>query len=393
MKKLLKALLQGALLAGLAVLLWVGYLIWTAIRQERAYATLVDTGDLGARIDREAEGYIKRRPNGRLVIGVFQNGRRRIRGYGDGRPPAAETPPGKEVFEIGSITKVFTGIALARLEVDGKVRLDGLLRDALPNDLVLPEKARAITLVQLATHTAGFPRLPANLFATAQDESNPYANYHEADLFAALRDLELDRPPGRKSSYSNFGMGTLGHVLARAAGQSYEELVTTLIAEPLGMSDTRMTLDADQRPRLVPGHDARGNVVANWDMDALAGAGGLRSTVDDLLRFVAANLAPDDGPLGKALALAQGPRFDSGSGDRVGLAWQLLRDPYSHRDVVWHNGGTGGYASFLGFDRAANLGIVALSSHGDAMAGDHSLDDIGLKVLREGSKVTLEQDE
>jgi CubicO group peptidase (beta-lactamase class C family) len=266
-------------------------------------------------------------------------------------------PDGDTLFEIGSITKAFTGTLLALEVADGKLALDDPIRKHLPSEVKVP--AKEITLLQLATHRSGLPRLPDNL--APKDATNPYADYGVEDLYHGLETCKLRRDPGTGYEYSNLGMGLLGHVLERRSGRSYEQLVVDRICGPLKMTDTRITLSEDQKRRLAPGHLPTRKVVPNWDLPTLAGAGALRSTANDLLRFLEANLRG-------AYAAAHEPRAPN-----IGLGWHLLPG------AVWHNGGTGGYRSFAAFDPKGNHAVVVL---GNATSDTDALGNALLKVLR-----------
>lgn len=375
-------LLPIAGLVGLIVLGIVG-LMFYGFFEVRKFERLTDTRDLRERTRKIADDCLARRPNGALVIGLVQQGKAFTAGFGRVSSTNASTPDATTIFEIGSITKVFTGIALARMVHDGKLRLEDTIEKSLPPDVELPVALRPITLVQLATHTAGFPRLPDNLDLSDANAANPYSHYTSKELYEYLRVAKLSHPPGRKSDYSNLGAGVLGHILELRAGKSYEQLVHESICEPLGMSDTAITLSAAQQARLAPGHNSDGKVVPNWDFAVLAPAGGLRSCVHDLLKFVQANLATNHSTLGPALALAQQPHFKSWI-EMVGLCWQMSDTPEGLR-VHWHNGGTGGYVSFLGFDAKYQTGIAMLSSY-----GDESLDRMGMELLKLAARISWE---
>ena len=220
--------------------------------------------------------------------------------------------------------------------------------------------------------------MPTN-FAPA-DNNNPYADYTVAQMYAFLSGYELTRDIGMQYEYSNLGVGLLGHALALRAGKSYENLVTERILRPLGMSDTRIVLSPGMKARLAPGHSAAGGVAANWDLPTLAGAGALRSTANDMLKFLAANLDSSSAPLGRVLATTHLARRDvNGAQMRIGLNWHIL-SALGH-PIVWHNGGTGGYRTFIGFDEANNRGAVVLSNQ------SVSPDDIGFHLLDERAPV------
>ncbi len=207
-----------------------------------------------------------------MAVGLVNEQGTQIVGYGrtseqDPSPPAADTE-----FEIGSITKVFTGLLLAEMVERKQVELDEPVARLLGDSFTIPKRdEHEITLVQLATHTSGLPRMPNNF--KPKDPLNPYADYTVEQLAEFLAKHKLGREPGKRSSYSNLGMGLLGHALAVKSGKSYEALVRETICQPLGMNDTMITLDAGARKRLAQGHDADGRPAANWDIPALAGAG------------------------------------------------------------------------------------------------------------------------
>jgi D-alanyl-D-alanine-carboxypeptidase/D-alanyl-D-alanine-endopeptidase len=371
----------------LIVVAAVGFVLWAYLDLRRVQQQ-ADTRDLRVRTQKLAEVYLTKRPKGALVIGVVQGGRTYWLGFGQISATTTNAPGADTIFEIGSVTKVFTGIALAQLVNDGKLRLDDTLAELLPAEVTLPEELRPITLGELATHTAGLPRLPANLDLAKVNAANPYVGYTSRELYEYLRTARLDQPPGKKSAYSNLGVGLLGHLLELRAGVPYEQLVRERILDPLGLTNTAITLSVAQQGRLTPGHDLKGNVVSNWDFAVLAPAGALRSCADDLLKFVQANLATNQPGLGPALALAQKPQYESWTG-KLGLCWQILDAPGVYR-IHWHNGGTGGYASFVAFDQPHQTGVVLLSNYGDAMAGDNSLDEMGMKLLKLAAKVSWE---
>lgn len=307
-----------------------------------------------------------------IVVGVLEDGRRRVVAYGRSGAPNGALD-GNTVFEIGSITKVFTGTLLALMAERGEVALDAPVAQFLPPSVRMPNRnGRQITLEDLSMQVSGLPRLPGNL--VPKNLANPYADYTVEQMYAFLSGYELPRDPGAQFEYSNLGVGLLGHVLALRAGQSYEALVTERILEPLGMRDTRISLTPDLRQRLAQGHGMTGQPAANWDIPTLAGAGALRSTANDMLTFAAAALS-DTGPLANALAQAMRPRRDiapDGSA-RIGLNWITSRS--GSIDITWHNGGTGGYRSYLGLDPARERAVIVLTNSANGA------DDIGSRIL------------
>ncbi len=308
-----------------------------------------------------------------LVVGLLDaDGTRRIVAYGRSDGPGDRPLDGATVFEIGSVTKVYTCSLLSQMAGRGEVRLDQPVAELLPKQVRVPARGdTAITLLDLATQHSGLPRLPGNL--KPKNPANPYADYTVDQLYAFLSGYTLPRAPGARYEYSNLGVGLLGHALALRGGTSYEALLTERVLAPLGLSDTRITLSADQRSRLAAGHDGAGEKVPNWDLPTLAGAGALRSTANDMLRFLAAQVDSDSTALSRALHATHAPRRTVGANVTIGLAWHRL-DVFG-AGIVMHNGGTGGYRAFAGFDPVMHVGVVVLAN----TAGDY--DDIGLHLL------------
>ena len=307
-----------------------------------------------------------------IVVGVIRpDGSRRVYAYGDGGHGRA--PTGESVFEIGSITKAFTGILLAEMAARGEVRLDQPVATLLPPGTRVPERnGKAITLEDLSTQSSGLPRLASNMpFA---DPADPYADYSDSLLFAFLASYALTRDPGAQYEYSNLGVGLLGNALARKAGKPYETLIRERILAPLNMNETGITLTPALRARVAQGHSAEGVPAGLWDLTSLAGAGALRSTANDMLVFLAANINGVPGTLGNAIATAREPRRPAGGPVlKIGLGWHILTK--NGQSIVWHNGGTGGYRSFAGYDPDRKIGVVVLTNS----ANDS--DDIGFHLM------------
>lgn len=312
--------------------------------------------DLKPKIDPLAKPLIEDRTVVGLVIGIYDRGQTQVLGYGEAVKGKGIEPDRHTVYEIGSVTKVFTSILLAEMVERGLVQLDDPVQKYLPEGLTTPvADEKPITLENLATHRSGLPRMPDN-FEPA-DPQNPYADYDAKRMFASLSKHKLRRPPG-KSEYSNYAMGLLGELLARKAGKSYEELLAERITGPIKMTETRITLDDGMRQRLAPPYSASLEPKHNWDLDAMAGAGGIRSTVDDLLRFIEANLSTNDTPLNQALHLAQEKRHALEGGLSIGLGWHIARDGVTR----WHSGMTGGYHAWLAIIPDRKLGVVVLAN-------------------------------
>jgi D-alanyl-D-alanine-carboxypeptidase/D-alanyl-D-alanine-endopeptidase len=336
-----------------------------------------------AEIDRIVERYQARSTAPGFAVGVIDGKKISVLGYGRISKGGQEEPRGDTIYEIGSITKVFTSFVLADLAQDGVVKLNDPIQVHLPSTVTAPRSSdQEILLTHLATHQSGLPRLPPNLPAFSDD---PYANYGVDRLYDFLNAHRLRRSVGKSYEYSNLGMGLLGTLLERAAGMSYEQLVVRRIADPLKMRDTRITLTGAMEARLAPPYDHKGKPSHTWQFQALAGAGALRSTVDDLLKFAAANLGQGNPRMTGVLASCHAVRHEVVSDRlRIGLAWHLspLRTG-SPQWVTWHNGATGGYASFLGFVKETGTAVVVLSNGSLAPTHDakSECDQIGFEIL------------
>jgi D-alanyl-D-alanine-carboxypeptidase/D-alanyl-D-alanine-endopeptidase len=242
-------------------------------------ALVADT--VGWILDRHARKHVG------VAVAITWQGERWMFGRGRLRASEAAHVDADTIFEIGSVTKVFTATLLADMVEQGLVGLDDPVQRHLPDEVSVPIRGRPITLCDLATQTSGLPRLPPGLFRRSlRRRHDPYARFRERDLLAALAKTRLEQAPGARLRYSNFGFGLLGYVLACRAETSYGELVRDRICAPLGLADTGLEIADDANERFADGHNRRRRGVPHWHLGALAGAGGLRSTVNDLLRFI-----------------------------------------------------------------------------------------------------------
>lgn len=314
-----------------------------------------------------------------IILGFVEaDGSTRIVQYGEAGPGARPLGP-RSVFEIGSITKTFTGTLLADLVARGEMALDDPVERYLPTGVTMPRWGdREITLQDLSTHHSGLPRLPDNF--DPADPANPYADYTVEALYEFLSSHELRREPGSEFEYSNLAVGLLGHVLELHSGSSYEALVRERILEPLGMDMTGITLRGELAEWMTKGHNPEGDVVPYWDVTTLAGAGGLRSNMEDMLTYLAAQIGPPESDVERAMRLAHAQRvsLENGGG---GLGWGIRR--IGERQGLTHGGGTAGYSTMIGFDPDLGVGFVRLAN-----AGGFG-DDIGLDFLRRGRPLDL----
>ncbi len=307
-----------------------------------------------------------------VVVAVVDGDQSHIYTFGtlaDDKAPDADT-----VYQIGSVTKTFTATLLAEAVDRGEVKLDTPVAKLLPDVTIPSRDGKSITLGELAMQDSGLPRLPTNLKpANIQD---PYAGYDAAKLKGFLAGYKLPRDPGAKYEYSNLGFGLLGYALARHADMSYPALLEGRIFKPLDMASSNATFTTPG-PRWATGHDDTGKPAPPWHLDALAGASAVNSTGADMLKYLEANLGRGHGPLLSAMRLAQKPRRAIGGDERIGLAWMTRHT--GDGDVVWHNGMTGGYASFIGLTADGKRGVVILTNIA------RSVDDLGFATLLPGA--------
>ena len=294
------------------------------------------------------------------------------------------------IFEIGSITKTFTATVLADMARDRVVALDDPVQRHLPSSMRVPVRGRVVTLEDLASHRSGLPRLPKGLLLAGltRDRRDPYAKVDEARLAAAVVATRPRREPGRRVAYSNYGMGLLGHALAFRAGATYEELVRTRICEPLGLADTWVEIPEPERWRIATGHTWRRGRTPPWNMAALVGAGGLRSTAQDLLVFLGLHTAAPGSSLAAAAAETARARA-AWRRVEIGLGWlivspgrRLPRRRLRPR-LLLHEGGTGGFRSFAGVIPERDVRVVVLANQA------RSVGRIGLRLLDLGSDLAF----
>jgi CubicO group peptidase (beta-lactamase class C family) len=303
-----------------------------------------------------------------IAVGVLKHGERRVFTYGTARPDS--------LFEIGSITKTFTGLLLAQMAAEGKVRLDQPVRELLPPGVVTKPADDEITLLDLATQHSGLPGMPDNFKPTGR--RNPYPDYHAAHLYAYMAKRGVARPAHPRFFYSNLGLGLLGQALANRAGTTYAKALQQEITGPLGLPDTVVWPSPEQRERVIQGHSGNGEheAVHAWPrgLDGLAGAGAMRSTAGDMLTYLEAQLHPERSPaMVAALTESHKLRADAISGQRIALAWFYKQDSW----IYHHSGGTVGYGSYAFFHPIEDYAAIVLMNIGPNLAlnpeqlGDH----------------------
>ena len=308
------------------------------------------------------------------VTGVIRGGEPSWEAHAD----EAGDPDELSVFEIGSITKAFTGVLLADMALRGEVALADPLSRHLPG--TQPAwREREPTLLELATHRSGLPNVPKPMhrgelaYVVGLSRRNPWAGVSAADYERFIGAESPRRAPGGRIRYSSMAFGLLGEALAARAGVAYEELLSDRVLSPLGMDATAVSVPAEWSARLLQGHSGRGRPRPPLE-DFMPPAGSLRSNMRDMLRFAAAALDPPSEAPGPAMALATRPHARVGRRMEIGLGWMIVT-PRRRKRIVWHDGGTWGFTSFAGFAPEHGRAAVVLSNSA------RSVHRLGMRLL------------
>jgi len=341
---------------GSILLLLVGIYCLASFRLSR----VKDSFNLEERIDKQVADIIKKEQLKGLVIGVFKKGEFYIKGGGLTKE-GGEIPNGKTLFEIGSIGKLFCASALQLGVAKGDFDWQDSIAVYLNSDDLMVAPTCGAKLVHLATHTSGFPRIPQLLMDQVKNMENPYMDMSIEDVYKYLSTCSENKPVG-KYEYSNFGMGLLGHIQELKYGKNYEQIIKERICQPLQMKDTTITLKSDQQNNTAQPHDEKGKPTPIWKDKVLTGAGSFLSTVEDMLKFIQANLDQEHHAISPQLIACQQPQLkgEMGLGWHFGNSWmdKLMRV----NGYLWHNGGTGGSCSFLAIDPTHQIGLVMFSN-------------------------------
>lgn len=319
--------------------------------------------------------YVEKRPNLVLTVGIIKNNKKEF--FTKTNNAAMDIhDPSNLIYEIGSITKVFTSTLLAKAILENKIHLDDPITKFIPslvNNKSLNENP--VTIRHLTTHTAGIPSIPMKyyikvLFSKGK-RTNPYKFLTYGEILKYLEDYNFQKAK-RGFSYSNTGTGILGFILTQLYESDYETLIQQEICQPLGLINTKIHLNEEQQQYLVQGHNQKHKPVNNWDFASLEGAGAVRSTVSDLLSFLEAHM----NGVAPYFSLTHDNLFEE-KDIAIGMNWVIDKN----RNVIWHNGGTGGYSSFMGFNKEKQIGVVILSNYQPSFSKNDSVDQIGFDFL------------
>lgn len=332
-------------------------------------AKALSDNPLKSRLDTIVEAavrpYIQLPGNVGISVGVRYNGQDYFYNYGTIRKGVDSLPDNHTIYEIGSITKTFTTTLLALAVVQKKITADQPITKFLPDSVANNPALKGITLKLLANHTAGLPRLPANLDWTRAEQ--PYEHYDKSHLFSYMKTATTASAPGKVYAYSNLGVGLLGVILERIYGMDYATLVSKYITAPQGMKHTGIAVNG----RTAQGYDGALHAAEMWNMNSLMGAGMLRSDAADLLKYATLQLEQGNDPLHQAISLSHQPTFDDGT-TKIGMGWNYMKEK---NEWIWHNGATGGFRSYLLANTATRNAVVILanSANGTEVTGQQIL--------------------
>jgi CubicO group peptidase (beta-lactamase class C family) len=312
--------------------------------------------------------------NTELAIAMIENGETRFFGIKRVNDTIITIENKNHIFEIGSISKVLTATLLAHFVNEGKMKLDDPIQHYLDFELNFED---TITLQNLSNHTSGLPRMPSNFnIFTIKDIKNPFKDYDTVKLKKYLtKKAKLIQEPGTTYSYSNLGAGLLGYILSETSNSTYEELLQENIFSKYGM-DNSTTIRKNIEKNLVKGLSRKGKETSNWDFDVMISAGGILSSVYDLSKFAHAQFDDEN----KDLLMTQQPTFIFSEKLSFGLGWHIVKTK-NGENLLWHNGGTGGYSSSMILDKENRTGVIILSNVSAYNKLSGNTDKLGLGLI------------
>ena len=352
---------------------------------------------LNSLIQNEVELFLQKGKTVGMTVALITPSGSSLVGFGKPSLSAGSLTDAHTVYEIGSITKTFTAITLATMIEKQELRLDQLIQELLPPSVQLPEKAKQITFRHLTTHSSGIPSLTFNeleliwpYFKMLLLGSDPYRSVTEEKYLKALQSLSLEFTPGEKNEYSNFAVSTMGYLLCLKSGLSYNDLIHQTICDPLQMSTTMERTDSQFSKEGIQGYRATLPIGPflfalrsdfwNHDESRWGGAGSISSNGEEMLKYLIANMHPEKTTLEKAIQASHRELLKVDDKTTVGMNWHRTEVKKVPSTVIWHNGGTGGFSSFIGFTEDQNYGVLILSNTGELV------DSLALSLLQKSQK-------
>ncbi|WP_373549094.1 serine hydrolase domain-containing protein [Haliscomenobacter sp.] len=322
---------------------------------------------LSSQLDKDVDALIQKHRNGLntvgMTVGFWKDGESSTYGYGEIKKGGKQVPDAHTFFEIGSITKTFTAAAMVQWLNEQGLSLDSPIQPFLPSSIpALSKGGVTVNFKQILNHSSGIAYFPSNLNLLLNDDAKELARYSEAKLFDYLEKGKLNATPGTRYEYSNTAMGLAGTILARENKTTYGDYLQTKVCEPLGLFETKAKLSSEEKTRMADGHRG-GKKVDLWEsLGALDGAGILRSTTSDLLKYGAACINPPNTPLGRAMSTAQVSTLKNAKNltesVEVCLGWHQIKTADQTGTLLFHDGGTGGFNCSLILDKEKKLVLV-----------------------------------
>lgn len=312
--------------------------------------------------------------NTQLSIAFIENGQTYSYGFTHLENGLVEVDNKQKIFEIGSISKVFTATLLANAVLENLVSLNSQINDHL--DFSINNEYK-FTFKQLANHTSGLPRMPGNFIFYSHDSQNPYKDYDEDALKEFLEEyITLLNYDKKEYEYSNLGVGLLGYVLTRIYSLSYHELLNSKVFKKIGMNNSFGYIPKEH-DNLIEGRNEIGEITPNWDLNILEGAGGILSNAVDMGKFIKAQFEP----LNKALELSRQETHIIDQNSAIALGWHI-KHKIAEEPIFWHNGGTGGFRSCMAINPDKKHGVIVLSNVSAFHKESSKIDDLAFEILK-----------
>ena len=294
------------------------------------------------------------------AVGIIKpGGEKEMFFFGEKNKDHGDIPDENTLFEIGSITKTMTATVLADMVLNGEIGLEDPVENHLPGIGNFPDfNGEKITFKHLANHTSSLPYIPDNYDNGYFDEANPFLNYDKDLMYEFLNSYTLTRPMGSEEEYSNFAMGLLGHSLAEARGTSFQKQLQEVVFQRCNLNNTHTIISTGNHNFAQP-YSGDLQAVPAWDFsDVTLGAGGVKSSMKDMMIYLEENMGYGNSDLKDVFALTHQNTQTLNYPTGIGLAWVNSYREDNNTTLTWHNGGTAGTVSFLGFVKELDTGVV-----------------------------------
>ena len=339
--------------------------------------------NLNEEVDAIANRYVK---VGAMVGIINKQQEKLVFSYGTKSLNTNDPPDANTVFDIGSITKTFTAILTAKMYLDGDFQDEIVAHYLPPGEVTLPEKDSVqINFAHLLSHSSGLPRSPCMEgspypLPPGYDIENPYAAYTTEQVYDYLTNYcTLEFTPGTWWNYSNTGVGLVGHVLGIIDGTDYETILTRDIFDVLSMNNSSLFLTDGQKNNQALGHDTNNKIVPFFTAnDIFQGAGMIKSSLNDMFKYLEANIGLTISPLRNAMDLTYQKVLHQGSMGDQGLAWWIL-DLDDGQKIIYSGGNTNGHSSFIAFNQTESTGVIILFNSSNH---DGTNIDMGMEVMK-----------